>query len=114
MQSVFSILTNDAPPVLFANATAGQGTSERVYGLVQSRGDVGEDNCRKCIQNSTLQVVKYCPNTRDAIIWYEKCQLRYSNTDLFGQLNTDDSGDWHWTYGKVEDPKAFYEKLGTL
>ncbi|XP_049936324.1 cysteine-rich receptor-like protein kinase 25 [Nymphaea colorata] len=113
MEAVFSTLTKDAPPFGFSNVTVGQG-SETVYGLVQCRGDVDQQDCKACIFNSTIQIVEYCPNTMDAIIWYQKCQLRYSNTDFFGKLNVDDSGGWHWTSGKVTDSKGFNEKLGHL
>ncbi|KAF3777378.1 putative cysteine-rich receptor-like protein kinase 33 [Nymphaea thermarum] len=113
MEAVFSTLTNDALPFGFSNVTVGQGP-ETVYGLVQCRGDVDQQDCKACIINSTIQIVEYCPNTMDAIIWYQKCQLRYSNTDFFGRLNVDDSGGWHWTSGKVTDSKGFNEKLGHL
>ncbi|KAF3774872.1 hypothetical protein EJ110_NYTH43823 [Nymphaea thermarum] len=87
MSSVFSNLTNAAHPHGFAKATAG----ERVYGLVQCRGDVDQETC---ISTSTDQIVDpYCGTSLDAIIWYEKCQLRYSNTDFFGRLNVENSGN---------------------
>ncbi|XP_031499246.1 cysteine-rich repeat secretory protein 38-like [Nymphaea colorata] len=113
MESVFSTLTKNAPPFGFSNVTVGQG-SETVYGLVQCRGDVDQQDCKACIFNSIIQIVEYYPNTMDAIIWYQKCQLCYSNTDFFVQLNMDDFGCWHWTSGKVMDSKEFNEKLGHL
>ncbi|KAF3774870.1 hypothetical protein EJ110_NYTH43820 [Nymphaea thermarum] len=113
MRSVFTTLTNDALPSGFSNATVGQG-SDTVYGLVQCRGDIGQDSCKECIRNSTQQVVGYCPYNMDAIIWYEQCQLRYSNTNFFGLLNVDDSGNWHWINDEVENPKAFNKTLGRL
>ncbi|KAF3774869.1 putative cysteine-rich receptor-like protein kinase 30 [Nymphaea thermarum] len=113
MEAVFSTLTNDALPFGFSNVTVGQGP-ETIYGLVQCRGDVDQQDCKACVYNSTIQVVKYCPNTMDAIIWYQKCQLRYSNTDFFGWLNMDDTGNWYWTNDKVTDIKGFNEKLAQL
>uniref|UniRef100_A0A5K0ZEJ1 Uncharacterized protein n=1 Tax=Nymphaea colorata TaxID=210225 RepID=A0A5K0ZEJ1_9MAGN len=50
----------------------------------------------------------------DAIIWYEHCQLRYSNTNFFGHLNVEDYGSWYWIDDKMEQPKAFSEELGSL
>ncbi|XP_031475543.1 cysteine-rich receptor-like protein kinase 25 [Nymphaea colorata] len=113
MRTLFSTLTKDVPLIGFYNVTVGQG-SERVYGLVQCRGDVDQQDCEACINNSTVQVVKYCPNTMDAIIWYKKCQLPYSNTDFFGRLNIEDYGSWPWVDDKAEDPKSFTKKLGHL
>ncbi|KAF3773387.1 hypothetical protein EJ110_NYTH55425 [Nymphaea thermarum] len=114
MRRVFFTLTNLAPPIGFGFATRGQGL-DRVYGLVQCRGDVDQEDCKACIHNSTQAVVDtYCPSATDAIIWYEKCQLRYSNTKFFGLLNVDDSGNWHWINDKVEDPEVFNDKLSSL
>ncbi|XP_049936397.1 cysteine-rich receptor-like protein kinase 6 isoform X3 [Nymphaea colorata] len=113
MHSLFSILTNDALPTGFSNATVGVG-SDTVHSLVQCRGDIDQDSCKECIRNSTQQVVGYCPYNMDAIIWYEKCQLRYSITNFFGQLNVEDYGYWYWINDKMEDAKAFNENLGSL
>ncbi|KAF3775904.1 hypothetical protein EJ110_NYTH35829 [Nymphaea thermarum] len=70
MDSVFSTLKNEAPSIGFLNTTMGQGP-EGVYGLVQCRGDVGKEECKSCITRSTIEIVQYCPNTKDAIIWFE-------------------------------------------
>ncbi|XP_031482759.1 cysteine-rich repeat secretory protein 38-like [Nymphaea colorata] len=114
MPRVFNILTKDAPPSGFANITKGKG-SERVYGLAQCRGDVDQEDCKACIHNSTEAVVgTYSPSAIDAIIWYENCQLCYSNTNFFARLNVEDSGSWYWTADKVEEPKAFNQNLGSL
>ncbi|KAF3775906.1 Cysteine-rich repeat secretory protein 26 [Nymphaea thermarum] len=113
MDSVLSTLKNDAPSIGFLNTTKGQGPEE-VYGLVQCRGDVGEEECKSCISRSTIEIVQYCPNTKDAIIWFEKCQLRYSNTNFFGLLNLNDSVSWTWVNSPVESPKEFYGPLVNL
>ncbi|KAF3775712.1 Cysteine-rich repeat secretory protein 38 [Nymphaea thermarum] len=113
MGTVFSTLKNEAPSIGFLNITEGQGPEE-VYGLVQCRGDVGEEECKSCISMSTIEIVQYCPNTKDAVIWFEKCQLRYSNTNFFGLLNLNDSNSWSWANSTVDFPKAFYASLGSL
>ncbi|XP_049931299.1 cysteine-rich repeat secretory protein 38-like [Nymphaea colorata] len=115
MCSLFSTFTNDPVDSFpsFYKATLVNG-SDTVYGLVQCRSDIGQDICKKCISNSTQQVIKYCPNAMDVIVWYEKCQLRYSNTNFFGHLNVKDYGSWNWIEDKMEHPKAFNEKLGSL
>uniref|UniRef100_A0A5K0ZBL1 Gnk2-homologous domain-containing protein n=1 Tax=Nymphaea colorata TaxID=210225 RepID=A0A5K0ZBL1_9MAGN len=102
-----------ASPHGFAKATAGEG-SERVYGLVQCRGDVDQETCNLCISTSTDQVIHpYCGTSLDAIIWYEKCQLHYSKTDFFGRLNIKNSRNSS-TGRKAKDPKALYDKLASL
>ncbi|KAF3772972.1 putative cysteine-rich repeat secretory protein 37 [Nymphaea thermarum] len=104
---------NEAPSIGFLNTTKGQG-KEKVYGLVQCRGEVGKEECVTCISRSTIEIVQYCPNTKDAIIWFEKCQLRYSNTNFFGLLNLNDSDSWYWNNSTVEFPDAFDALLGSL
>ncbi|XP_049937095.1 cysteine-rich repeat secretory protein 38-like [Nymphaea colorata] len=93
MHGVFTILTKDAPPSGFANVTKGKGL-ERVLAVAS--------------------IDTYCPNAIDAIMWYENCQPCYSNTNFFARLNVEDSGSWYWTADKVEEPKAFNQKLGSL
>ncbi|KAF3774879.1 hypothetical protein EJ110_NYTH43834 [Nymphaea thermarum] len=112
MESVFQNLLT--APTGFSNTTVGEG-SDKVYGLAQCRGDLGQDACEDCISNSTQQIVEtYCPNATDAIIWYENCQLRYSATNFFGSLDVDHYSSWHYVYDSVEEPDAFKEKLGSL
>ncbi|XP_031500168.1 cysteine-rich receptor-like protein kinase 10 [Nymphaea colorata] len=113
MRKVFSALVNDTPPVGFSNATAGEG-SKRVYGLAQCRGDILPDDCKFCISGATQNIVGFCPYNMDASVWYEKCQLRYSNTNFFGLLNYDSSASWCSTTGRVTDTETFNEMLGRL
>uniref|UniRef100_A0A5K0Y479 Gnk2-homologous domain-containing protein n=1 Tax=Nymphaea colorata TaxID=210225 RepID=A0A5K0Y479_9MAGN len=56
MHSLFSTFTNGSLSIGFSNAIVGEG-SDTVYGLVQCRGDLGQDSCKDCIRNSTQQVV---------------------------------------------------------
>ncbi|XP_049936611.1 cysteine-rich receptor-like protein kinase 15 [Nymphaea colorata] len=113
MHSVFNNLINAAHPLGFAEATAGEGP-ETVYGLVQCRRDIDNVTCNACISAATDQIVHpYCGTSMDAIIWYEKCQLRYSNTNFFRLLNSDDYGNSS-TGHKAQDPEALYYKLASL
>ncbi|KAF3773384.1 hypothetical protein EJ110_NYTH55422 [Nymphaea thermarum] len=114
MRLAFATLIADVNPLGFSNATQGEG-SDRVYGMAQCRGDVDQNTCKECIDTSTQKVDDTdCTNPMEAIIWYENCQLRYSNTDFFGSLDVNHSSHWRWTYNTVEDPDTFKDKLGSL
>lgn len=43
--------------------------------------------CNACITTSSQDILKHCPNRKEAKIWEEHCQLRYSNTKFFGALD---------------------------
>ncbi|GLT83154.1 hypothetical protein SLE2022_014620 [Rubroshorea leprosula] len=58
-----------------------------VYGLFLCRGDVDSSTCQRCINDATVDLPKNCSSShRGGVIWYEKCLLRYSNTDFFGEM----------------------------
>ncbi|GKV42309.1 hypothetical protein SLEP1_g49722 [Rubroshorea leprosula] len=57
-----------------------------VYGLFLCRGDVDSSTCQSCINDATVDLPKTCSSYRGGVIWYEKCLLRYSNTDFFGEV----------------------------
>ncbi|XP_057499034.1 cysteine-rich receptor-like protein kinase 10 isoform X2 [Actinidia eriantha] len=60
---------------------------DRLYGLFLCYEYVGKDACEKCIKNATLDIQNLCPNSNEAVVWEELCQLRYSNKQFFGHLD---------------------------
>ncbi|MCL7050381.1 hypothetical protein MKW94_004879, partial [Papaver nudicaule] len=69
----------------YYNDTVGRNSSDTVYGSLQCRGDASLEACQICAQRGTEQINKMagCPNSKQAIIWYDTCMLRYSNIDYF-------------------------------
>lgn len=65
----------------FYNTSTGQ-NSDRVYGLFLCRGDTSPALCQSCIKTTSEEIVKRCPNRKEAIIWYDRCMLRYSNRSI--------------------------------
>ncbi|KAK7840910.1 cysteine-rich receptor-like protein kinase 25 [Quercus suber] len=55
-----------------------------IYGLYLCQGDVSNETCQICLSYATQDITTRCPSNKSAIIWYDKCLLRYSNVDLFG------------------------------
>ncbi|KAL9384088.1 hypothetical protein Peur_024411 [Populus x canadensis] len=70
----------------FYNASTGHDVYE-VYGLFLCRGDVSVEVCQECVNLATIDVVQRCPIEKEAIIWYDQCFLRYSNSNIFSSLS---------------------------
>ncbi|XP_030491299.2 cysteine-rich receptor-like protein kinase 10 [Cannabis sativa] len=68
------------------NTSAGESSSSPVYGSFLCRGDVNTTACRDCVTFAVKDVVKRCPVQKETMIWYDECQLRYSNHSFFGTV----------------------------
>ena len=80
-----SLLSNGTQDGFF-NTSVGTG-SDIVYGLVQCRGDISTERCRNCLNTSIVAVFQRCPNVKQAVLRYEYCFLRYSNTQFFSLVD---------------------------
>ncbi|KAF5474684.1 hypothetical protein F2P56_006561 [Juglans regia] len=67
----------------FYNFTAGE-NADKVNAIALCRGDVTPDECRSCINSTSQQLLQSCPYQKEAIQWYDKCSVRYSNRSIFG------------------------------
>jgi len=72
----------------FYNASTGHDVYE-VYGLFLCRGDVSVEVCQECVNLARNDVVQRCPIEKEAIIWYDQCFLRYSNSNIFSSMSQD-------------------------
>ncbi|KAK4258920.1 hypothetical protein QN277_005315 [Acacia crassicarpa] len=61
---------------------------DTVYGLFMCRGDVGLATCHQCVVNATQWLPSECPVSKEAIVWYDECLLRYSNHFFFSTVET--------------------------
>ncbi|KAM3749436.1 hypothetical protein ACB098_05G185300 [Castanea mollissima] len=96
----------------FYNFSAGE-SPNKVNAIVLCRGDVSTDVCRACINESSSTLLKSCPNQKEAIIWAEKCVLRYSHRSIFNMLDTDPLLGYY-NIGDVPDVEAFNKVLRPL
>ncbi|XP_062087498.1 cysteine-rich receptor-like protein kinase 10 isoform X3 [Humulus lupulus] len=85
LRNLLSSLSSNASSE-FHNTTAGEGSSSPVYGSFLCRGDVNTTACRDCVTFAVKDVVKRCPVQKETMIWYDECQLRYSNRSFFGTV----------------------------
>ncbi|GJY80769.1 putative receptor-like protein kinase [Tanacetum coccineum] len=114
LDTTLSTLPNTNNGFGFFNFSAGESSSdERVYSLALCQGDVEPDVCRGCINNSIIKLPQLCPKQKEAVGYYRRCLLRYSNVTLLGKtelqtvvylLNAD----------TASDPDRFNGALGSL
>ncbi|CAJ1977280.1 unnamed protein product [Sphenostylis stenocarpa] len=87
LQTLLTSLASHATTTQFFNTTTGGGdANEIVYGSFMCRGDVTNHTCQECIRTATQQISKVCPNSKEALIWYHECLVRYSNRCFFSTL----------------------------
>ncbi|TKY51076.1 Cysteine-rich receptor protein kinase 25 [Spatholobus suberectus] len=92
VMTLFSSLSSNATANNeFYNATvAGRNPSDTVYGLYMCRGDVSFQQCGQCVVNATqkLSSESECSLSKEAVIWYDECMVRYSNRSFFSTVDT--------------------------
>ncbi|XP_073132961.1 cysteine-rich receptor-like protein kinase 15 [Henckelia pumila] len=87
LNTLLSSLSPNVDSFGFYNASSGQ-NPDQVNALILCRADVRLDICRSCVTNVTSQLVQLCPNQKRAVLWDELCMLRYSNSPMYGIVDT--------------------------
>ncbi|XP_057499028.1 cysteine-rich receptor-like protein kinase 10 isoform X4 [Actinidia eriantha] len=108
-----SLSSNAAYPAGFNNSTAGRGPPDTAYGLFLCRGDVSPADCLDCVTYASTEVVKKCPSSKLATIWYNECMLRYSNQSIFAIPDLT-GGAFLWNAQNATDVSRFEDVLGGL
>ncbi|TYI93910.1 hypothetical protein E1A91_D02G167600v1 [Gossypium mustelinum] len=71
-------------------------SAKSVYALGVCRGDSTPDDCYRCVNSSTHDLIVSCHNQKEALLWASelKCFLRYANRPFFGilELEPTDAG----------------------
>ena len=80
-----SLLVNGALQNGFYKTTAGK-KANKVYGLIQCRGDISGNSCASCTNNSITAALHDCPKSKEVWIWFTWCLLHYSTEDIFGVM----------------------------
>ncbi|KAJ4745555.1 cysteine-rich RECEPTOR-like kinase [Rhynchospora pubera] len=79
LEHLFSALSTEAVTIEgFSKNITGTG-SDQIFGLVLCQGDVSSTVCGQCLNQSFKDVATMCPYSKEAVIWYDMCLLRYSN-----------------------------------
>ncbi|KAJ0513844.1 putative Gnk2-like domain-containing protein [Helianthus annuus] len=72
----------------FFNFSTGEG-SNTANSFALCRGDVNPDECSRCLNDSIVNLRKLCPNQKEAMAFYHKCFLQYSNNNLLNSRYPD-------------------------
>ncbi|XP_059436930.1 cysteine-rich receptor-like protein kinase 25 [Corylus avellana] len=83
-ESNLTDLLGSLPSKACQNISFYNDTSNGIYGLFLCRGDVNSSTCQSCVSYAAQDITSRCPSNTTAIIWFDECMLRYSNTDFFG------------------------------
>jgi site-specific DNA-adenine methylase len=86
LQDVLLSLSSNSSVSKFYNTSKGN-DPDRVYSLYMCLDYVTYDTCQTCITTAIQDIKNRYPNTTEAVVWEESCQLRFSNKNFFGQLN---------------------------
>ncbi|XP_019052009.1 PREDICTED: cysteine-rich repeat secretory protein 38-like [Nelumbo nucifera] len=84
LDHLFTSLYTRAPPTRFNTTISGE-EPHGVYGLLQCNDNTTESNCRECVNTSSVEIVRRCPNRKGAVIQFGHCLLRYSGRNFFSQ-----------------------------
>ncbi|KAI9123749.1 hypothetical protein K1719_005049 [Acacia pycnantha] len=87
LKNLFEDLSKSSNITKFHNTTVGN-KSNTVYGLFMCRGDVSLQPCNECVNKGIEELNDTCSSSKEAIIWYDMCMLRYSNRSFFSTLDT--------------------------
>ncbi|PSS04722.1 Cysteine-rich receptor-like protein kinase [Actinidia chinensis var. chinensis] len=88
LNTLLSTLSNNTDKYGFHNASYGENPNT-AHAIVLCRGDADLETCRSCINTSTSKLLQVCPNSKQAIGWYDYCMLRYSNASMEGIMVVD-------------------------
>ncbi|KAG8080252.1 hypothetical protein GUJ93_ZPchr0007g5842 [Zizania palustris] len=70
-------------PELFATAAGVGSVPDQVSALALCRGDANASLCLICLNQAFRDLPNACAYSKDATVFYESCQLSYSNASIF-------------------------------
>ncbi|OVA13144.1 Protein kinase domain [Macleaya cordata] len=97
------------------NTSIGTTVADTVYGLALCRGDITLEDCQNCIGNASRGIIEECPTGKDATVFYESCQVRYSDQNFFSSMvYAGKSPTWNNTKQNILDPEQYSVILRSL
>jgi len=79
-------LSSSASHLKFHSMSFGS-AKNRSYGLYLCLRYLTPQACKTCVTMATQAITKLCPNSSDATVWEDVCQLRVSDQRFFGHLD---------------------------
>ncbi|KAL9346837.1 hypothetical protein Peur_061690 [Populus x canadensis] len=105
LQILMSSVRSNASVSKLYNTSTGNDL-DRIYAQYMCINYITNDSCSTCITAASQDIMQVCPGDKEAVVWEELCQLRYSNQSFLGHLDV--SGNIALDNIKdVENPKQF-------
>jgi hypothetical protein len=96
------------------NSTAIGEFPDKVTGKALCRGDVTSSACQTCLRDASQKLLKDC-ESKEAIIWYERCQIHYSFQNIISlDVYAGKYPDMESHNKSVSDPVHFYDNVRFL
>ncbi|GKA53317.1 Gnk2-like domain-containing protein [Tanacetum coccineum] len=105
IKSLNSLTRNVASHGGFYNSTA-----TRVTSTALCRGDIGPNECEKCVKTAIPSLLRNCPNHAEAAAWYSDCIVRFSEGEIVGVLDMWTSGELYNSATVDEDEVTEFSK----
>lgn len=83
VNSLLTSLVNSAAFSNYNNFTV-PGASDAVYGLYQCRGDIGNDQCSRCVARAVSQLGTLCSVSCGGALQLDGCFVKYDNATFLG------------------------------
>ena len=84
LNNLFLSLHSNASVSKFYYSSIGTGP-DRLFGLYMCLNYVTNGSCQDCIRMASTDLTKLCPEAREAVMWEELCEVRYSYKDFYSQ-----------------------------
>ena len=92
LNNLFLSLHSNASVSKFYYTSIGIGP-DRLFGLYMCLNYVTNGSCQDCIRMASTDLTKLCPEAREAVMWEELCEVRYSYKDFYGQYMLNVTGN---------------------
>jgi len=113
LKALINSLIYKTPSSGFGVGSVGQYQTQQAHGLALCRGDVSSSECKTCVSEASKEIRSRCPYNKGAIIWYDYCLFKYSDSDFFGKIDSANRF-YMWNLNKVSDPATFNYKTKEL
>ncbi|KAL3596252.1 hypothetical protein D5086_007889, partial [Populus alba] len=110
---VLETLTSITSSTGYNSAAIGE-FPDKVTGKALCRGDVTSSACQTCLRDASQKLLKDC-ESKEAIIWYERCQIHYSFQNITSlDVYAGKYPDMESHNKSVSDPVHFYDNVRFL
>ncbi|XP_052307978.1 cysteine-rich receptor-like protein kinase 10 isoform X2 [Populus trichocarpa] len=86
LETLMASLSSNASVSKIFNTSTGI-DPDRVYAQYMCLNYVTNESCRTCVAAASQDIRQLCPGDKEAVVWGDLCQLRYSNQRFLGHLD---------------------------